>query len=71
MAFAAKESEDDTNMTLRFYGDGELLYEMTDITKNSKEKDARIDVTDIEVLKVECSTEKDAFGYCILQGIVS
>ena len=71
VAFAAKESEDDTNMTLRFYGDGELLYEMTDITKNSKEKDARIDVTDIEVLKVECSTEKDAFGYCILQGIVS
>lgn len=71
VAFAAEESEGDTNMTLRFYGDGELLYEMTDITKDSKEKDTRIDVTDIEVLKVECSTEKDAFGYCVLHGIVS
>lgn len=70
VTFAAKESDDDTNMTLRFYGDGQLLYEMTDITKNSKEKDTKIDVTDIEVLKVECSTEKDAFGYCVLHGTV-
>lgn len=71
VTFAAKESDDHANMTLRFYGDGELLYEVTDITKDAKEIDTRIDISDVEVLKVECSTEKDAFGYCILQGIVS
>ncbi len=70
ITFAARESDDDTNMTLRFYGDGQLLYEMTDITKNAEIKSDEIDITDIEVLKVECSTEKNAFGYCVLQGIV-
>ena len=71
VAFAAEESDNNTNMTLRFYGDGQLLYEMTDITKDSEEKDTRIDITDIEVLKVECLTQVDAFGYCILHGTVS
>lgn len=71
VVFAADESDDDTNMTLRFYGDGELIYEMTNITKDAEERDTKIDVTDVEVLKVACSTEMDAFGYCVLYGIVS
>lgn len=69
LAFAGAESDDKTNMTLRFYGDGELIYEMTDIILGAEESYAEIDVSDVEVLKVECSTEVDAFGYCFLQGI--
>lgn len=69
LAFAGKESDDTTNMTLRFYGDGELLYEMKDIVLDAEESYAEIDVTDVEILKVECTTDVNAFGYCYLQGI--
>ena len=69
IAFADHESDENANMKLRFYGDGELLCEITDITKDVEEKSARIDISDIEVLKIECSTATNAFGYCVLQGI--
>ena len=69
LAFAGKESDDNTNMTLRFYGDGELLYEMKNIVLGAEEQYAEIDITDIEILKVECSTDVAAFGYCFLQGV--
>ena len=69
LAFAGEESDDDTDMTLRFYGDGELLEEINGIVLGAEESYAEIDVTDVEILKVECSTEVSAFGYCFLQGI--
>lgn len=70
LVFAGNESDDNTNMTLHFYGDGELLYEMKNIVLDAEEQYAEIDVTDVEILKVECSTDVDAFGYCFLQGVV-
>lgn len=72
LAFAGGESDEDTNMTLRFYGDGTLLYEMKDIVLGSEEEYsyAEIDVTDVKILKVECTTDVKAFGYCFLNGIV-
>lgn len=69
LAFAGDASDEETNMTLRFYGDGKLIYEMSEITLGAEESYAEIDVTDVEILKVECITEVNAFGYCLLQGI--
>lgn len=66
--FAGDDSDPDTNMTLRFYGDGKLIYELTDITK-SNEYHPEIDVTDVKVLKIECTTDAKAFGYCFLQAV--
>ena len=69
LAFAGQESDDNTNMTLRFYGDGVLIYEMKDIVLGAEESYAEIDVVDVEILKVECTTDVDEFGYCFLQGM--
>lgn len=71
-AFAGSKSDKDTNMTLRFYGDGTLLWEITDIVleEESDKNQVKIDVTNINILKVECSTEENAFGYCFLDAVV-
>jgi len=68
-AFAGDESGDNTNMTLRFYGDGKFLDEITDIEKG-KNLYPEIDVAGVNILKIECTTEKNAHGYCYIQATV-
>lgn len=72
MAYAGEHSDKDANMTLRFYGDGEFLYEMNDIVfvEGDDAYDATVDISNVDVLKVECCTDVDAFGYCFLCGVV-
>lgn len=70
LVFAGEQSENGANMTLRFYGDERLIGEITNITKD-KEYCPEIDVSDVEVLRVECSTQKSAHGYCFIQASVS
>ena len=69
MVFAGDQSEKGANMTLRFYGDERLIAEIADITKGS-EYFPEIDVSDVEVLRIECSTEKSSHGYCFIQASV-
>ena len=64
--FAGDDCEPNTNMTLRFYGDGVLLDEIKNITMDD-DFPVEVKVTDVEVLRIECITDVSDFGYCFIQ----
>lgn len=64
--FAGDDCDPNANMTLRFYGDGVLLDEIQNITIDV-DYPVEVEVTDVEVLRIECITNVSDFGYCFIQ----
>lgn len=65
----ADKCDPDANMTVRFYGDGTLLEEVNDITASAFSLTPfMIDVCGVQVLRVECTTDSNVFGHCIVEG---
>ena len=63
------QCDPDAKMTVRFYGDGTLLEEVNDITASVFSLTPfMIDVRGVQVLRVECTTDSDVFGHCIVEG---
>lgn len=65
----ADQCDPDANMTIRFYGDGTLLGEVNDVTASAFSLSPfMIDVRGVQVLRVECTTDSNVFGHCIVEG---
>ena len=70
IVFAGTESDDGADMTLRFYGDGNLIEEITDITADDSYF-PKIDVSGVEVLRIECTTSWKVHSYCYIEASVA
>ena len=61
------DSEPDAVTEIEIWLDGVKAYESGDISFDSH-IDFSVDVTDVKVLRIECLTAKDDFGYAIVSG---
>lgn len=67
---AGEKCDPKANMTIRMYGDGKLIFEQRDITVDSN-LEPMVAVAGVNILRIECSTDSNVFGHCIVEGAIS
>lgn len=65
-AVAEEGSEPDAEMVIRIYLDGWRAWESPTIFYGSGAEGVTLDVRGVQQVYVECTTDSDCFGYCIL-----